>query len=241
MRLIVIRHYKTLINASQQIMGWGDAPRAQDWEPDLFYVDELLEKKKVVFDAVYTSFLERARQTGMFFARTRGIHCIHDHAELNEVNYGTLFKKSKKWVEKHIPEYKKDPDFVFPQGESFRQMQQRSVAFISSLAGKHPNKTLLVVAHAGVIRGLVSHFVGLPYVENLKRKITHRYIGDFQFEGPSCVRYDELGKPSGFVNSGPVAVPCPCGPAREDPGNNAKGRAVPRIPEASAAKSHHPY
>lgn len=207
MRAIVVRHYKTLINASGQIMGWGDAPRVKGWEADLAYVDAILNERDIQFSAVYTSYLERARQTGMFYARKRGIPLVHDSLALNEINYGALYRKSKSWVEKTIPQHKKDPDFVYPDGESFSQMQARSVEFLESLAGKRQGETILVVVHAGVIRGLVSHLLGLPYAENLKRKLTHRYIGDFLFEGEQCVRYDELGKPSGFVRDGVISVP----------------------------------
>ena len=207
MRANVVRHYKTLINESGLIMGWGDAPPAKGWEADLTYVDAILNERNIQFSAVYTSYLERARQTGMFYARKRGIPLVHDTLVLNEINYGTLFRKSKSWVEKTIPQHKKDPDFVYPGGESFRQMQMRSVKFFKSLSRKHQDKTILVVVHAGVIRGFVSHFLGLPYAENLKRKVTHRYIGDFLFDGDQCVRYDELGKPSGFVHDGVILVP----------------------------------
>lgn len=212
MRAIVVRHYKTLINASGQIMGWGDAPPAKGWEADLSYVDEILNERGIRFSSVYTSYLERARRTGMFFARKRGIPLVNDIQSLNEINYGTLFRKSKVWVEKTIPQHKKDPDFVYPGGESFRQMQKRSVEFFQSLATRHPDETILVVVHAGVIRGFVSHFLGLSYAENLKRKITHRYIGDFLFAGDHCVRYDELGKQSDFVRDGAVKTPLEIAP-----------------------------
>ncbi|MBL3528909.1 MAG: histidine phosphatase family protein [gamma proteobacterium endosymbiont of Lamellibrachia anaximandri] len=207
MRAIVVRHYKTLINESGLIMGWGDAPRVKGWEADLTYVDGILNEHNIQFSAVYTSYLERARQTGMFYARKRGIPLVRDTPALNEINYGTLYRKSKSWVEKNFPRHKKDPDFVYPVGESFSQMQARSVKFFESLTAKHQDETILVVVHAGVIRGFVSHFLGLPYAENLKRKITHRYIGDFMFEGVQCVRYDELGKSSGFVRDGAISIP----------------------------------
>jgi broad specificity phosphatase PhoE len=207
MRAIVVRHYKTLINESGLIMGWGDAPRVKGWEADLVYVDRILQQRDIQISAVYTSYLERARQTGMFYARKRGIHLVRDTLALNEINYGRLFRKSKSWVETTIPQHKKDPDFEYPGGESFRQMQARSVEFFESLSDRHQADCILVVVHAGVIRGFVSHFLGLPYAENLKRKITHRYIGDFLFEGDHCVRYDELGKPSGFVRDGVISVP----------------------------------
>ena len=207
MRAIITRHYKTIINASDQILGWGDSPRDSGWRTDVEFVSARLQEQGINFDAVYSSDLERSRQTAMFHARLFGIHIIHDTPALNEVNYGKLYKKKKKWVAEYYPLHKKDPDLVYPEGESFRQMQQRSVSYISSLALKQPHQTVLIVVHAGVIRGLVSHFLGLNYADNLKHKISHRYIGDFLFDGESCVRYDELGKPSGFVREGVIEIP----------------------------------
>ena len=208
MRAIVVRHYKTLLNAAEQILGWGDAPRVKGWRADLAWIDERLAEREIWPDAIYSSALERARQTAMFYARSRSIHIVHDSPMLNEVNYGTLYKKSKNWVASNIPEHKVDPDYVYPEGESFRQMQTRSVRFMRALAGQYPDQTILLVVHAGVIRGFISHFLGLDYAVQLKRKITHRYIGDFRFRGNDCVHYDELGKRSGFVRDGVIEVPC---------------------------------
>jgi broad specificity phosphatase PhoE len=220
MRAIITRHYKTLINAAGEILGWGDSPRDGGWKADVDFVSARLRKHGLKFDAVYSSDLERARRTAMFHARQMGIHLIHDTPALNEVNYGTFYKKKKKWVAAHCPQYKTDPDYVYPEGESFRQMQSRSVRFLLQLAQGKPQQTLLLVAHAGVIRGLVSHFLGLNYAEHLKHKISHRYIGDFQFEGKHCVRYNELGKPSGFVEEGVIEIPYSC-PAAHAPGVSA--------------------
>ena len=209
MRAIVVRHYKTLLNESGQILGWGDAPRAKDWIQDLEYVDQQLHRKKIRFDRVYSSDLGRARRTAMFFAQSHGIHIVHDSHELKEINYGALYRKSKQWVEENIPEHKKDPDFIYPEGESFRQMQQRSVDFLLSVSRKFPDYTILVVVHAGVIRGLVSHFLELDYASNLRQKITHRYIGEFLIEDDRCKYYNEHGKTSGFVRDGTVKIPWP--------------------------------
>lgn len=207
MRAIVVRHYKTLLNASDQIIGWGDAPRAKGWQSDLAFVNNRLREYSIRPWAIYSSGLERARQTAMYFAKCHGIHIVNDSSLLNEVNYGALYRKSKKWVARNIPQHKVDPDYVYPDGESFRQMQNRSVNFLSSLAGLYPERTVLLVVHAGVIRGFVSHFLGLDYASQLKRKLSHRYIGDFRFSGHDCVGYDELGKPSGFVRDGVIELP----------------------------------
>jgi len=210
MRAVITRHYKTLSNASERILGWGNSPRYKGWRADVAFVGAQLRKRGVSFDAVYSSDLERSRQTAMFHARLMGIHVIHDTLALNEVNYGQLYGKTKKWVAEHYPRHKKDPDLVYPGGECFRQMQQRSVSYLSSLALTHPQQTVLIVVHAGVIRGLVSHFLGLNYAENLKHKISHRYIGDFLFDGETCVRYEELGKLSGFMRESVIKVPFAC-------------------------------
>jgi broad specificity phosphatase PhoE len=145
----------------------------------------------------------------MHLAKARKIPVIHDCEALNEVNYGILYRKSKSWVAKHYPLHKKDADFVYPGGESFRQMQTRCVNFVQSLAQDRHSSTILIVAHAGVIRGLICHFLGLDYDSNLRQKISHRYIGDFDLAGSVCTRYDEIGERSGFVQTGTVSLPFP--------------------------------
>jgi broad specificity phosphatase PhoE len=208
MRFILIRHFRTINNETRRIMGWGDAPRVDDWETDLEHIDDLIRNRDIRFDAYYSSALNRARETARYFAEKRGYTAIHAAPELNEVNYGDLYQQPKEQVEENYPEYKTDPDFVFPEGESFREMQRRSVDFVLSLQRVHGDHTLLIVAHAGVIRGLVSHFLGLDLASNLKRKVSHRYVGEFVIENDACVFYDEFGRASGFVKDGVVETPC---------------------------------
>jgi broad specificity phosphatase PhoE len=207
MRFILVRHYRTVNNEARRIMGWGDAPPAEDWETDVAFVDELLSNRTIRFDAYYSSALVRSLETARYFAAKRGCTQVHAAPQLNEVNYGALFQQSKQWVEESYPEYKTDPDFVFPQGESFHQMQRRSVDFVLSLQRLHADDTLLIVAHAGVIRGLISHFLGLDLASNLKRKVSHRYVGELVIERNACVFYDEIGRPSGFVKDDVVQIP----------------------------------
>lgn len=210
MRLILARHYKTRTNEDDRILGWGDSPPGSDWKADIDYIDDRLRDNGLRFDAVYSSELERSRQTAIIHAVRFGIPMVDSRAELNEVDYGQVVTQKKEAVAKKYPKHKLDPDMVYPGGESFRQMQQRSVTFLSSLAATRPGQTLLVVSHAGVIRGIVSHFLGLDYARHLKHRIAFRYIGDLHFEGALCTLYNELGMPSGFVDSGAVEIPYNC-------------------------------
>ncbi|MCU7959607.1 MAG: phosphoglycerate mutase family protein, partial [gamma proteobacterium symbiont of Bathyaustriella thionipta] len=81
MNIILIRHFKTLLNASNQILGWGDAPRADDWQPDLQFVYNKLAATDLFFDAIYTSVLERSYQTGRYFAQAFAVEDLHKQAQ----------------------------------------------------------------------------------------------------------------------------------------------------------------
>ena len=154
MRVILTRHYKTISNEDDRILGWGDSPPGSEWKADIEYVDARFQAHGLEFDEIYSSDLERSRQTAIIHAVRYRIAVVNSAAELNEINYGKLQKHKKSWVARCYPQHKKNPDMVYPEGESFRQMQQRSVDFLLSLAARHPQQTVLIVAHAGVIRGL---------------------------------------------------------------------------------------
>ena len=206
MRLILVRHYKTTSNETGKIMGWGDAPPAKNWQEDPDHVAKVLLNAHLNTQIIYTSSLTRAINTGKFYADILGIKQVQDTPALNEVNYGKLYNKSKKWAEKFVHGHKKDPDLVYPDGESFNQMKTRCIKFIESISKKHADETVLIVVHAGIIRSLVSHFLKLDYANNLTRKIGHRYIGDFTIKGKHCSSYNELGKESGFISEGIIKL-----------------------------------
>ena len=207
MRAIIVRHYKTTSNETGKIIGWGDSPPVKEWRRDINFVNDTLSKSKIHINKIYTSELRRARNTGLFYANSHNIHKVHHSIEMNEINYGDMSKKSKQWVQQHVPEYKKDPDYVYPNGESFRQMQARSIDYIVKLASKYPKDVVLIVVHAGVIRSLICHFLDLDYASNLKQHIGHRYIGIFDIQGKDCIHYEEAGTESGFVKQGIIKVP----------------------------------
>ena len=207
MRALVIRHYRTEFNEAGRLMGWEDSPRGREWKPDFDYVDARLHEQVGRFDAIYSSDLERSRQTARIHADNHGIAEVHDTRQLNEINYGRLQKLKKTWIRRFFPQHKSSADLVYPGGESFRQMQQRSVDFIESLAASNPRQTILIVTHAGVIRGFISHFLGLDLGDHLKHSISFRYIGEFEFDGSTFKRYNELGERSGFVDSGVIDLP----------------------------------
>jgi probable phosphomutase (TIGR03848 family) len=113
-------------------------------------------------DAVYTSPLERARETAAPIGKVRGLRPVVDkgllECDFGEWTGGELAKLSK------LPEWvtvqRAPSTFTFPGGESFSTMQHRIVSTIDRLRAAHPGGTIVCVSHADPIKAAVAHALG---------------------------------------------------------------------------------
>ena len=94
-------------------MGWSDSPKVENWHDDIQTIEQELERRNQIPDLIYTSALGRARHTGEHLGEHFERNVEHCQL-LNEVNYGELAEKSKKWVAAHYPLHKMDPFVVLP-------------------------------------------------------------------------------------------------------------------------------
>jgi broad specificity phosphatase PhoE len=60
-----------------------------------------------------------------------------------------------------LPDWKDDGFVAWPNGETLEQVLERSLRAVRRLARETPDGTVLVIAHGGVTRILVSHFLGM--------------------------------------------------------------------------------
>jgi probable phosphoglycerate mutase len=113
-------------------------------------------------DAVYTSPLERARETAAPIARAMGLRprierglleC--DFGEWTGVELKTLMKRPEWATVQRAPS-----TFTFPGGESFSGMQHRIVSTLERLRAQHPGGTIVCVSHADPIKAAVAHALG---------------------------------------------------------------------------------
>ncbi|MGH7388710.1 MAG: MSMEG_4193 family putative phosphomutase [Candidatus Rokuibacteriota bacterium] len=112
--------------------------------------------------AVYTSPLERARETAAAIARGLGTSPRLD-AGLLEVDIGdwtglSIARASRRaeWqtVQRH------PSGFRFPGGESFMELQARVVDALARMTALHPGATVVAVSHADPIKAAVAHALG---------------------------------------------------------------------------------
>lgn len=113
-------------------------------------------------DALYTSPLERARETAAPIGAALGIRPKVDRGLL-EADFGEWTGAELKKLMK-LPEWstvQRSPStFRFPGGESFSEMQHRIVGTLERLRSAHPGGTIVCVSHADPIKAAVAHAVG---------------------------------------------------------------------------------
>lgn len=113
-------------------------------------------------DAVYSSPLERARETAAPIAKARG-HKVHIDKGLLECDFGDWTGVELKKLMK-LPEWntvqRAPSTFRFPNGESFTQMQTRMVSTLDRLRAAHEGGVVVCVSHADTIKAAVSHAMG---------------------------------------------------------------------------------
>jgi probable phosphomutase (TIGR03848 family) len=122
--------------------------------------ERIRELKQV--DAVYTSPLERARETAAPIGTATGLR--------PKVDRGLLECEFGEWTGAALPKLMKKPEwqtvqrapstFQFPGGESFSAMQHRMVSTLDRLRASHLGGTIVCVSHADPIKAAVAHALG---------------------------------------------------------------------------------
>jgi len=113
-------------------------------------------------DAVYASPLERTRETAGAIAKALGLKVKLDKGLL-EADIGDWTGQELKVV-RRTPEWKivhsYPSGFRFPGGESFVEMQTRTISALERLRLAHPGQTIVAVSHADTIKAAVAHALG---------------------------------------------------------------------------------
>ncbi len=113
-------------------------------------------------DAVYSSPLERAKETAAPISKACGLRTKVDRG-LFECDFGDWTGRKLKDLMK-LPEWqtvqRAPSTFRFPGGESFTEMQTRMVSTLDRLRAAHPGGTIVCVSHADTIKAAVAHALG---------------------------------------------------------------------------------
>ena len=117
----------------------------------------------VPVQAIYSSPLERCRETAAPLARARGLE-VRTRRDLLEVDYGEWTGRSIRQLArtKLWGSVQRSPSSVrFPGGETLRGVQARSVDAVRAIAEEHLDGTVVIVTHADVVRLLLADLAGM--------------------------------------------------------------------------------
>lgn len=162
-KLLLARHASTGIEFQGRFIGSSDIPVAESGPVE---VARLAGVVATFAPAVtFCSPLLRARQTVELLAGNTGIGVIHEDQDLREIDFGRWEKMSFAEIAEGDTELVKrwsawSEDFAFPEGEAIADFLARTGAAAARLAAR-PEETILVVAHGGVVRALLCHFLKL--------------------------------------------------------------------------------
>ena len=162
-RLLLVRHGETKLNSAERYWGRSDVKlsAAGIWQAEKLR-DRLAVEK---IDAVYSSNLERALVTAEIIASSHQLAVI-TCAELREVNFGQLEGLNFSEISRLYPEVAKlwaerSTKLKYPGGESLVEFNNRVSKFLGKLDKHTVGETILIVAHAGVLRTLVCQLLGI--------------------------------------------------------------------------------
>jgi 2,3-bisphosphoglycerate-dependent phosphoglycerate mutase len=167
--LILVRHGQQVWpkGPNPQISEWVDPPLSDTGMRQAGVVAESLARDTI--DAVYSSHLKRAAETGRQIAAQHGLEPLV-FEELREIEMFRDLPDGKNIrdlvprqfflgvQERFIRERRWD---VYPYTESSAEFSHRVVTSVEGILATHPGQTIVVACHGGVINTYVGHILGL--------------------------------------------------------------------------------
>ncbi len=156
-----------------RIRGWRDDPLSETGWSQMWAAVE----GNRPWHAIVTSPLSRCAGFARKLAAEQGVP-LYEEPRLREIGFGewegmdpaVLYREQPEAVSNFWADPTTHPP---PGGESFEAFQQRVTAAFASLHQERQEEHLLVVAHGGVIRMLISHILGMPPANMFRMEVPY--------------------------------------------------------------------
>ena len=156
-RFVLVRHGESQVTVDRVVGGPRSCRGLSQhgrWQAERLR-DRWTERPEITFDAVYSSAFPRAKETAEIVRPALGVPEIYVEPDLGEHDPGpdcdglTYAQFEEKFGN---PDWEADPYGVtFPGGETIAEFQLRVGSAVRRLCERHPEATLAVFCHGGVI------------------------------------------------------------------------------------------
>lgn len=156
MKLFLVRHGQTDWNFAQRFQGQSDIPLNEAGRQQAHALAERLMNQD--FDAVYSSDLKRALETGKIIAKDKADTRVDPR--LREIHFGDWEGMRYAEIKEKYPAalatwendvYQNAP----PGGETVKQLTERVQSALNDFHREHTGQSVLIVAHGGVLQSLI--------------------------------------------------------------------------------------
>ncbi len=165
LRLLLVRHAQTAHNRDGLVQGRADNPLSDLGLKQAAALAERLAGAPL--EAVYSSPLQRARQTAAAIAAPHGLAVVTE-PDLIEMDIGRMEGLSGAELRERFPEFMKAwlsqdaGGAAMPGGESLAQVQARAMVVLDRVTALHSSGAVAVVSHNFVLLTVLCEILGLP-------------------------------------------------------------------------------
>ena len=176
MRLILVRHGQTEWNADGRYQGQSNVALSDMGRKQAELLADRFPVKTL--DAIYSSDLDRARETAECVGKKLGVPVRPEKAfrelsfgDWEGLNYQEIFSR---WPEEAGKLFTAPDELAIPHGETFQELQKRALDKIKSIYNVNIDKTVAVFAHGAINKTILAGLMHIPlhYLWSLRQDNT---------------------------------------------------------------------
>ena len=176
-RIILVRHAITNDNIKGNLSGHIDSELSDIGKKQISKLTKFLERENI--DCIYTTTSTRTKQTVLHIANSRNIKIL-EKENLKEISFGDFEGMNFEFIQAKYPNeferlIKEGFEYKYPNGESLIDSYKRVCQELDDIMIKNKENTILICAHAGTIRNIISYLIGK----------THEYHWNFKIDNAS--------------------------------------------------------
>lgn len=162
--IYLLRHGELDTGKKKQFIGQIQIPLSRKGKDQAFFWKTALASVKL--DAIFSSDLDRTLDTASIISTPHKLE-VKPVSAFREIDLGAWEGRSFDGIKSDFPDAFKQrgkdiENFQPPLGESFKDLYRRVVPAFENLTSIYPGKEILIVAHAGVNRIILSHLLNHP-------------------------------------------------------------------------------
>jgi alpha-ribazole phosphatase len=189
LKLILVRHAITEANEQKTYTGFNESQISAQGMKEIEKLTRALESYTI--DGVYVSPTERTLRTVEPIILKKNLTVEYSEA-LREIHFGDFEGMHFEQLKERYPEEVQKmialgDAYTYPNGESLIDAYNRTAQKIDEIKQKNEGQTILICAHAGTIRNILSHLIAKNHLLHWHFKVDNATLSIVTVENDFAV------------------------------------------------------